>query len=329
MTYNYAFDTKNYRQDILDFPIQCEKALHLADNIQITQKVNKIAVLGMGGSALPGEILSNYFSQYPFEVIISKEYDVPARVDKQTLIFIISYSGNTEETIAAYRKISKVGAPIVVVTSGGKLEQLVPMYQSQLIKVPTGLQPRVAIGYMTIPLIKVAHVAGLIPDKTLELRNAIQALRKPLFEEYGKELAQKIGEKIPLIYASPKLSSIAYKWKISFNENAKSMAFCNTIPEMNHNELCGYTHANSRFFTIMIKDVVEDPRIKKRMEIIKDLLKKMNNDAVEIAIKGDDLFSKILTTIYVGDWVSYYYAISKGIDPAPVELIEQFKQQMK
>ena len=262
MNINYAIDTTNYREQILSFPSQVEAALKLADRITLDKAgINKVCFLGMGGSGLAGDFLRDYLREEKLTILSVKDFDVPSTVDEHTLFFVISYSGNTEETIAAYRKITRFGSPIVVISSGGKLEQLVPMYKSQYIKIPAGLQPRVAVAYMAIPALCVLQKMGLVADRTIDMRNTVNALKKNVYEEFGKDLASKMGDMIPVIYASARYGIIPYKWKISFNENAKTFAIANTVPE--------------------------------------------------------------------ADWTSYYYALSHATDPAPVEVIEQFKERVK
>ncbi len=330
MDFNYEADTQNFREVLHSLPSQIEKAPDLVRNIKVEQRINKIAIVGMGGSALPGEILKNYLKDEPFPIHIIREFNTPNFFDKETLIFIISYSGNTEETISAYRKATKIGAPIICMSSGGKLEQIAQMYKSQYVKLPVVSQPRLGVGYLFFAILEILHRARIISDRSDDIKSTMRTLQKEIYEGFAKELAQKIGDKIPIVYAAQDLFSIAYLWKISFNENSKIMAFCNAIPELDHNELSGYAGANQNFYTILFKDVSsDDPRMKKRIETLKDVIKETGNDAVEMAIRGENLLSKMFSAIYLGYWTSYYVALLHNVDPTPVNVIESFKLKVK
>lgn len=327
MDFNYALDTQGYRQALLDFSSQIEKGGSLANNIQ-AEKKSKIAIIGMGGSALPGEILKCYLPNH--QVYVIKDYAVPTYIDDDTIIFIISYSGNTDETINAYRKVARLNAPIIVMSAGGKLEQLASMYKSQYIKIPQVVQPRVAIGYMFFAILAILQKASIVENVADEIKITVKALQKDVYETFAQDVAQKIGSKVPVIYASNQMYAAAYLWKIGFNENCKTMAFCNVVPELDHNELCGYESAKGLYYTFLIKDLAgDDPRVRKRIETLKEVLKERGNDAVEIAVRGENQLSKLFSTIYLGYWISYYTALLRGVDPAPVKIIEDFKQKVK
>ncbi|HLP79872.1 MAG TPA: bifunctional phosphoglucose/phosphomannose isomerase [Acidobacteriota bacterium] len=330
MEFNYDNDKSDFRQVLMDFPTQIDRANGLTEYIKVDQKVTKIAIIGMGGSALPGLILQNYLKDEHFPVYVIRDFNVPNYIDKETLIFIISYSGNTDETIAAYRKVVKHNAPIITMSAGGKLEQIASMYKSQYVRIPQVLQPRLAIGYMFFAIINILVKAKIIQDRSEDTKATIKALQKDVYEPFAKDLANKIGDKTPLMYASTDLSSITYLWKIGFNENAKSMAFANVVPELDHNELAGYAGAKGQYYTILFKDVTgDDPRIRKRIETLKELIKESGNDAAEMAIRGENLMSKLFSAIFLGMWTTYYVALARGVDPAPVDIIESFKQKVK
>jgi glucose/mannose-6-phosphate isomerase len=154
-------------------------------------------------------------------------------------------------------------------------------------------------------------------------------LKRLNLENQGKNLAQKLTNKIPIIYASDKFKDIAKIWKIKFNENSKTQAFWNYFPELNHNEMVGFTNLQGNFHIIILKDKEDHPRIQKRMAIITDLLKKKGIEVATIDVLGEDLLTKIFSTLMLGDWASYYLALEYGIDPTPVEIVEDFKKKME
>ena len=321
-------DPENMYKVLQDFPRQVEEAAKLAKDVRITEPVDKIVITGMGGSALPGEILVSYLKDVPLPIFINKGYFLPQYVNKKSLVFAISYSGNTEETINAYRIAIRRECQLVAISSGGKLEQLAKQQNRVHIKVPFGLQPRLAYAYQFFPLLTVLHNSNLMEDKTKEIEATVAALKKPMFEERAKKLAQKITGMIPIIYASDRLKAIAYKWKIDFNENSKTQAFYNIFPELNHNEMVGFTIVKGNYHVIIIKDENDYPRVKKRMDITKDLIKKQGIPVTEIALTGSSALTKIFSAIYIADWTSYFLALNYKVDPTPVKMVQDLKKHL-
>lgn len=323
-------DSENMEGILDDFPNQIKKGIELAGDLKIENEINKIVLVGMGGSALAGEILKCYLkSELNIPLIIVKTYSLPKFVDKKTLIITSSYSGNTEETIYAYREAIRKHIPTIAIASGGKLEELSKINKNIFIKLPGGIQPRVSIGYSFFALLKFFENCGFIESKKDDTKKTEKALRNPMFKGMAKKLVEKIKDKIPIIYASDDLSCVAYKWKIDINENSKTHAFYNIIPEMNHNELVGYTITKGDYYVIILKDEEDFERIKKRVKITKDIIKEKGVEVTEVEIKGDCFLTKLFSAIYIGDWVSYYLALEEGIDPTPVDIVEDLKKKLK
>ena len=170
--------------------------------------------------------------------------------------------------------------------------------------------------------------SNLIEDQTNFVNKTVETLQKPIFEERAKELAEKLVDKIPVIYSSDRLKAIAYKWKISFNENSKVHAFYNVFPELNHNEMVGYTNIKGNFYIIIIKDEDDYERTRKRMQLTKGIIKKAGVPVVEIALSGPCRLAKLISAIYIGDWTSYYLALEHELDPTPVSIVEEFKKKL-
>jgi len=313
-----------------DFPTQIKKGIELCKSLAVKGDFDKIVVLGMGGSALAAEILKCYLKyELDIPIIIVKTYSLPKFVDKHSFVIASSYSGNTEEIIAAYREAERKRIPTIAIASGGKLEELATINKTPFIKLPSGIQPRLSIGYSFFALLKLLENSGIIESKKEDTKKTEEALRKPIFKEMAKKLAEKLKGKIPIIYASDDLSCVAYKWKIDINENSKTHAFYNIIPEMNHNELVGYTHLNGDFHVIFIRNDDDHERIQKRIKINRSIIKENGVEATEIEIKGDCFLTKLFSAIYIGDWVSYYLALEEGIDPTPVDIVENLKNKLK
>jgi len=327
---NYALDKENMKEILDDFPNQIKKGIELAKDKAVKGNIQNIILIGMGGSALAGEILKCYLKyelKIPFMIL--RNYSLPAFADKRTLIIASSYSGNTEETITAYREAIRKNIPTIAIASGGKLEELSRLNKNPFIKLPKGIQPRLSIGYSFFALLKILENSKIIESKKEDTKKTEKALKKPMFKEMAKKLAKKIKGKIPIIYSSDDLSCVAYKWKIDMNENAKIHAFYNVIPEMNHNELVGYTNLLGNYHVLILKDDEDYDRIKKRIKINKELIKKKDIGLTEVEIRGECFLTKIFSAIYIGDWVSYYLALLYNQDPTPVDIVEELKRNLK
>ncbi len=327
MDFNYDVDKSNMGLILSKFPQQCRDALNLAKEIKIETKISNIVVAGMGASGITGQILKDYLGN-KIPIYVNQDYSLPEFVNAYSLVFCVSYSGDTAETIAAFRNAVRKSAQIVVITTGGKLKELAKKLNKAIVEIPKGIPPRTALGYLFIPMLTILQNSGIIPDKTAELKKMIDSLMNVNFKEKAQELAIKLQDKIPIIYSSNKLRSVALRWKEQFNENSKVHCFCNVFPELNHNEIMGYENLKGDYFVIILKDEDDKFEIKERMSITKNMIAK-NCPVREIIIKGDSLLTKIFSTIYLGDLASFYLALLYGIDPTPTPAIEEIKKAIK
>jgi len=331
MSNENQIDSENMYQMLKDFPKQIEEAIKLGKDIRITEPIDKIVITGLGGSALPGEMLLSYLKDMPIPIFVNKSYFLPTYVDKKSLVFVISYSGNTEETINAFRIAAKRDCQIVVISAGGKLQEMAQQQNKFYVHVPKptpNFQPRLAVAYQFFPIITILTNSQLLEDKSEEIQKTIANLQRPVFEEQAERLAEQLVGRIPVIYSSERLKAVAYKWKIDFNENAKTQAFYNIFPELNHNEMVGWTNLKGDYFVIILKDDEDYERIKKRMDITKTILKQKGVPVKEIMFTGTSSLNKIFSAIYIGDWTSYFLALQYKTDPTPVKMVEDFKKQL-
>lgn len=333
-------DKSNFRQFILDTPNQFKIGISLAENIKIERSFSSVTISGMGGSALPANLLRTYcnslfknHSEYkPFEIYINRFYSLPPEAQsKNTLNIIASYSGNTEESLSSLNEAKEKNLPFIGISSGGEIERLCKELGAPYIKLPIpypNYQPRMGTGYFFGTLFKLLVNHGLVPDLTNDIISLSSRFNEKMndLEQRGRLLAQKINGKTPVIYASPKYKSVAMIWKIKINENAKTPAFWNFFPELNHNEMVGYTNPQGNFFIIMLKDQEDNPRNLKRYQATADLLKEKGIDSEIITMDGNDVFSKMFLSITYSDWTSYYLALEYGQDPTPVDLVEKLKK---
>jgi glucose/mannose-6-phosphate isomerase len=244
----------------LDFPAQCERAMQLASDAPaptLPRPPRQVVVCGMGGSAIGGDYLRALFEEYgdlPVQVI--RDYHLPHSVDAHTLVFAVSYSGNTEETLACYGQARAREAMIIAISSGGELQQRAYADGVYHLQVPGGQPPRTALGYLFIPLMRLAERLGLLPDlsqpysqmlqRLVQTRDALQ-MSVPYEQNPAKQLAQALHRRIPLIYGSGGArATVAMRWKGQINENAKQHAFAYTFPELNHNEILGWVKASEQ-----------------------------------------------------------------------------------
>lgn len=321
------------RQIIIDSPKQLEVGLELVKDIKVEGNFKNLIVCGMGGSALAADILKSL--GLVNRMWVHRDYGITPAADNNSLVVCISYSGNTEETVSALQEALQRNLHVVCVASGGEIEKMATGHNLPFVKLPAGIQPRSAIGYMFSILAAITHKASFINDASSEIRETRAALEKVMadMEENGKKLADKLHKKIPVIYAAGLAHgvSMARIWKIKFNENAKIPAFYNYFPELNHNEMVGFSSTDSKnnFHFILLQDSADHPRNTKRMKLFAQLMEKQGfeSDVVEIS-KGSPIF-KVFSTILLGDWVSYYAALENGIDPTPVAMVEEFKKLME
>ena len=324
MEFNYDIDKEHMGSILAKFPQQCWDAIALARNITIEAKIKNVVVVGMGASGIAGDILKNYLGvKLPIKVV--KDYDLPEWVNSNTLVFVLSYSGQTEEPIAALRTAIRKSAQVVSITSNGKVKEIAKKMARPLVLIPKDIPPRCALGYLFIPMLVILSNSKIIDDRTGDIKNMIDSLRNIKFKEKAQELAEKIYNKIPIIYTSNKLDSIAKRWKEQFNENAKTHAFTNVFPEVDHNEIMGYKNLNGEFIVLMLKDEDDKFEIKERMTATKNIISE-KVPVREIIIRGNCLLTKIFSAIHLGDLVSYYLALLYEVDPTPVQDITLIKQ---
>jgi len=322
----------NMREMILDFPNQIKVGWEIAEKLKIKQKFNNVAISGMGGSIWPAEILNDWLDiKIPF--YINKTYNLPLLTNSNSLAIFNSYSGNTEECLSSLKQAINKEIFSIAVTSGGKLQKICSNKNIPYLIIPSGLVPRMSTGYFLAILSHILLKSGIIEkDKCLELLKGAQKINPTQYQyiEKSKAITQRIKNKIPIIYTSHKLQSLGYVWKIKFNENCKIPCFNNSLPELNHNELEGMVGQNNQiqFYFIFLKDISDDIRINKRIDITAKTLQDKNQFVEIIELKGKTLIEKILFGLILSNWISYYLALEYNINPLSTKTIEEFKKQI-
>jgi glucose/mannose-6-phosphate isomerase len=322
-----GYDKENMLNKLDKFRKQIEEAVKIAKKTKLS-KINKnkicnIVICGMGGSAAGGLLVQSFVKNIP--VFVNRNYDLPKYVNRNSLVFVVSYSGNTEETLSAYNEAKKRKATVIAISSNGKLAE---KEKKNLILIPEGYQPREALGYTLIPVLVALSRYRLIPNQDNAIRETIRALVPKTNSKEGFMLAKKLFNKIPVFYASDNIHGVAYICKTLINENAKQPAFYHVFPEMNHNEINGFKKNAKKLCVIMIKDKKDHIKIKKRMEIVSKLLKESISIS-ELPTKGKSLLARILHTLHIIMYTSYYLALMNKIDPTPVPIIQDLKARLK
>lgn len=342
-----ALDPGNMYNAIFDLPEQMAKALKMAGgwNVPVSQypDVHNVVVVGMGGSAIAGDIARSVLASelvIPFHVC--RHYALPEYVDDESLVIALSYSGNTEETLAAVDDALGRSAMIAVLTTGGLLEEVAQLNEIPMLKIPAGLQPRAAVGYLTVPLLMFLEKIGLAKNISERVKGTIEHLKstRERMVESGnsmtnpaKQLAQLLNGKIPIVYAGPTLMDVvATRWKSQVCENAKSMAFANLYPEFNHNELVGWTklpiEKKEHFIVLNLRGADDHEKVSARMDVVKRLIEEQDIMVIDLYASGETEMQRVFNLIQMGDFVSYYLAILSDVDPSPVDIIESLKKEL-
>lgn len=299
-----------------------------------------VVYVGMGGSALSARLSMSWPGyNVPFEIV--SNYNIPHYVSEKTLFVVCSYSGNTEETISAYDQANKTEATIVVISCGGELERLAAERGHIFVQIPPVSQPRFATLYILKALITVLERAGLVKanDAEDQIHSASEFLKEsinawlptvPTSKNEAKQIAQDVMGMSAVIYAGPLLAPVAYKWKISFNENAKNVAWCGQYPEFDHNEFVGWLAQpiEKPYTVIDLRSNLEHPQVQKRFMLSEKLLSGKRPHPIVVEVEGDSILEQLLYAVALGDFVSLYTAILNNVDPTEVALMEKLKKEL-
>lgn len=296
------------------------------------KKYPRYILAGMGGSHLAADLLLSYRPDLP--LTIHNDYGLPTLPTKElknNLLIASSYSGNTEETIDALEQALKKKMPAIIITVGGNLIDIAKKKKLPYIQLPnTGIQPRSALGFSLRAILKIlGDTRGLAQSKRLA-----KTLNPVAAETAGRQLAESLKDRIPVIYASRTNAGIAYNWKIKLNETGKIPAFYNLFPELNHNEANGFDvrnsskHLSDRFHFLFLTDDADHPRVQKRMQILKKLYEERGLPVTSLALTGKTVFEKIFSSLLLADWAAISTAELYGLESEQVPMIEEFKKLM-
>lgn len=306
------------------FPEQLTQAKRLGRDLSIIGTVSKICVCAAGSTITPGMLLPALLPDTPSSVIT--DYFLPKDVNKQTLVLLLSYSGDTEEVLNCFRQGLRIGCKMVAITSGGKLKDFCVQYKIPYVLIPNNLPCHAALGYLLFPMLNILKSAGLA-DMGKEMDQAITLIKKADFSQHSEQLASLLKDKTPIIYSSERMRGVAYRWKMSFNEIPKRHAFVNTFPKINHNEMAAFENSDLPTHVIILNDDDDYKRVRNRAKLTKSFISG-NVSVTELKISGKDPLSKALSTIYLGELTALKVAEILGIDSEPPESIERFKKEL-
>lgn len=309
---------------------------------QCQKPYKNVMVSGLGGSAIGGDILRAYaFPRALIPVLVNRDYNLPNFVNEATLFIAVSYSGNTEETLQAYQHAKSRRAQILVISSGGKLTEAARADGYPVVSIPGGLSPRAASGFLLAPLLLSLESLGILQGvkgdiaETVAVLESLRDLLQPGHEGQSnpaQAIAATIKEAIPVIWGSANCTeAAALRWKAQINENAKSPAYYNVFPELNHNEIVGFEAPSgllAQMVIIILKDRYDHERVQQRMRITRSLIEDKVKKVIEVESAGESLLARLYSLIYIGDYASYYLALEYGIDPTPVRVIDYLKQEL-
>jgi glucose/mannose-6-phosphate isomerase len=327
-----------------NFPDQCRHAWKLAGGTRLPAErkiIENILVAGMGGSAIAGDLLRCYLrSVLDKPIFVNREYTLPRWVGRQTMVIASSYSGNTEETLSAYAEACRRNAKILAITTGGKLGDNAAKADQAVLKIPGGLQPRAALGYSFIPLLRLFSTSKWIPSQNQSISGLFDVLDKvrdqcsrdkPVAKNPAKKIAGQLHGTYPIIYsASDPYDAVVTRWRGQLAENAKLLSSGHVLPEMNHNEIVGWEHDPGvwkKMHIVMLRDEEQEhERTALRFKTMQQLIRSKTGSITTIKARGDRLLARMFSLIYLGDFVSVYLARMNRVDPMPVEPIQKLKK---
>lgn len=343
MTDIKSLDKQNLFGQAYAMPDQIEFGLRAAKDLEglpSKDRVENIVVLGMGGSGISGDVLAAVASPFvPVPISVVKGYEIPAYVGEGSLVFAMSFSGNTEETIEAASDAAVQGAKMVVVSSGGQLADLAAGWGAPHIRVPKDIpQPRAALGALFAPQISVLEQIGLFPGASQWVDLALEQVKKRRDElsqpgNYAEQLAERLVGKLAVTHGGGMIGhAVSQRWKTQINENAKSAAYWATMPELCHNEVVGWEaladNTRQNLAIINLRHDEEHPQVTRRFELTDKQVGPEVAFIEDVRAEGDGALAQTLDLVMLGDYVSLHMAMHRNIDPGPVDYLAVLKSEL-
>jgi glucose/mannose-6-phosphate isomerase len=335
------------KSDMLSFCVEAPEHYAQAARIARTLSVDfkrpgTILVAGMGGSGIGGELLKDWArDRIDVPIEACKEYSLPAYANRKTLVFVVSYSGETEETLSALCDAIKRKCMVICISSGGKLHEFAERLSLPHVLVPSGMAPRASLPYLLTPLVTTLEKMGLVSGVGDEVSETVRVVgqvsadnspEKPLSGNFSKRLAENVAGTVPAVYGFGFHRTVAQRMKTQFNENSKNPAKWESFPELDHNEIVGWETAaefTRHFSAVIVRDADEPAEISQRIEATKELMRRQIKKIFEVHSLGKSRLAKMVSVICTGDFTSLYLAILRGVDPTPVKTIALLKGKLE
>ncbi|MBN1863221.1 MAG: bifunctional phosphoglucose/phosphomannose isomerase [Dehalococcoidales bacterium] len=303
--------------------------------------IDKVLVLGMGGSAIGGDLAASLArAEARLPIIVSRGYELPAFTDAKTLVIASSYSGNTEETMTSFERALKTEAKKLAITTGGKLKAIAQEKGVPVFSFDYQAPPRAALPFSLLPILCFLGRLGLISDKSAALAETVSVLEGlssridetvAYSENPAKKLAGRLHNRLPVVYGAGITAEVARRWKTQINENSKAWAFHEVFPELNHNAVVGYQLPEklaASIVVVMLRSALLTERIQLRYRVTAKLLERTGVGYQTVDGEGESPLSQMMSLVLFGDYVSYYLALLYQTDPSPVTAIDFLKQQL-
>ena len=333
-----AADPGGMLGDVLAQPLQLGDALWRAESAGIRSRdlPGGLVVCGMGGSAIGGDLAVAALGDHATRPIATvRGYGLESWTPPDSLVLCVSYSGNTEETLACFDAAGAAGTQRVALTTGGKLAEMARTEDVPVIGAPAGMQPRAAVLYTTVGALECAALCGAAPGLHSEIDTAT-ALLEELVGEWGpdgaedseaKAIARALQGTVPVVHGAGPTTAVARRWRTQINENAKAAAFWSELPEADHNEICAWERGRDTapLVGVFLVDPDQHPRVHRRIELTAVEVERAGAPVIRVEARGDSRLERVLSLVLLGDFVSVYLAVLEGVDPTPVEPIERFK----
>ncbi len=337
-------DQGNMLACLHEMPDSCQRAWQMALDFTLPPdyaQVNKVVVAGMGGSAIGSDLVRSLtIAEARLPVLVLRDYDLPGYVDGQTLVIASSYSGLTEETLSFFTEALRSPASMLVLTTGGKLKEMAEQNKVPVFQIDYQAQPRAALAFSCLPVLAFFQRLAFIGDKSASVAETVAVLRQlstrikediPISRNPAKQLAEKLHRHLSVIYGAGILAEVAHRWKTQLNENSKTWAFYDVLPELNHNSVVGYQfppELAKQAVVVMLRSAGLHERIKLRYEVTAELLDRAKVHYEIVDAEGTSPLSQMMSLVLFGDYVSYYLAILCKVDPSTVAIIDYLKKKL-
>lgn len=336
-------DTLGMFDAALGLPEQVRDAAAAAatvDGLPSADGLTSVLIMGMGGSGIGGDVTAAVAGPTScLPIMVSKHYECPGFVGPGTLVVAISFSGNTEETLAALGGAVEAGAKVVVMASGGKLAALARDIGAPLVPVDGSIpMPRAGIGAVSVPTLVLLERMGLLDGATGWIDAAVDQLQRrrdqlTAADNPARTLARHLGRTLPIVYGGGAVGeTAAWRWKGQFNENPKIASFANRIPELTHNEICGWGQhgdvTRQVFSLLLLRHSFEDPQVSRRFALVEEISEEVLAGVHSVHAEGEGRLAQLMDLVLFGDMVTLYQCEAEGVDPGPVPILDDIKRTL-